>query len=141
MLLVGDVAKRADIAISSVHFYEKKGLIFASRNSANQRIYSETVLRRIAVIKAAQQIGLSLTEIKEAMSVLPINKAPTKKQWEIMSSGWQNLLQDKMKKLTQLNDQLTNCIGCGCLSLEKCKLYNPNDEISEQGSGAVFWNR
>ncbi|MFT5677046.1 MAG: MerR family redox-sensitive transcriptional activator SoxR [Paraglaciecola sp.] len=141
MLLVGDVAKRADVAISSVHFYEKKGLIFASRNNANQRIYSEVVLRRIAVIKTAQQIGLSLTEIKEAMSVLPINKAPTKKQWELMSSSWQTLLQDKMKKLTQLNEQLTSCIGCGCLSLEKCKLYNPNDEISAQGSGAVFWNK
>lgn len=139
MLLVGQVAKRADVAVSAVHFYERKGLIVSTRNSGNQRQYTSDVLRRIAVIKIAQQVGLSLDEIKQAMSVLPLNKAPTQQQWQSMSAGWRKALEIRMENIHKLHSQLGHCIGCGCLSMKSCHLYNPKDEKGQKSSGATLW--
>ncbi|MCJ2376913.1 redox-sensitive transcriptional activator SoxR [Vibrio sp. ZSDZ34] len=139
MLSIGQVAKRADVAVSAIHFWERKQLISSTRNAGNQRQYSSDILRRIAVIKIAQQVGLTLEEIKEAMSVLPLNKAPTKQQWAKMSRQWHGTLQARIDNLQKLSGQLDHCIGCGCLSMKSCELYNPEDKLSEKGSGPQLW--
>ncbi|MCW8347155.1 redox-sensitive transcriptional activator SoxR [Vibrio sp. ZSDZ65] len=138
-LSVGQVAKRADIAISAIHFYEKKGLIACHRNTGNQRRYDGSVLRRIAVIKTGQQLGMTLEEIKLAMSALPIRRAPSQSEWERMAREWQHSLDEKITLMSRLRDELGECIGCGCLSLTKCKLRNPEDELASQGAGPVLW--
>ncbi len=135
-LSVGEVAKRAGVAVSALHFYEQKGLITCWRNAGNQRRYDSSVLRRVAVIKSAQQVGLSLEEITQAMAHLPLNKAPNKQEWEEMASQWHDVLEQRIQKMTALKDDLGGCIGCGCLSLEKCNLRNPQDMVGEQGGGA-----
>ncbi|GAM61383.1 Redox-sensitive transcriptional activator SoxR [Vibrio ishigakensis] len=139
MLSVGEVASRAGIAVSAVHFYEKKGLISSTRNQGNQRRFARDVLRRIAVIKVAQQVGLSLEEIKDALKTLPQDKAPTSTQWEAISSIWRESLQQKIQDLEKLDTKLDHCIGCGCLSMKKCHLYNPEDEQGEEHTGAALW--
>ncbi|WP_261815652.1 redox-sensitive transcriptional activator SoxR [Vibrio gallicus] len=139
MLSVGEVAKRSGIAVSAVHFYERKQLIISTRNQGNQRRFSRDVLRRIAVIKVAQQIGLSLEEIKAALDTLPKHKAPTAKQWQDISSIWQQSLQQKRELLDKLDSKLDHCIGCGCLSMSKCHLYNPQDEQGATHVGAALW--
>ncbi|MDN3680850.1 redox-sensitive transcriptional activator SoxR [Vibrio tapetis subsp. quintayensis] len=135
-LSVGNVAKRAGVAVSALHFYETKGLITSWRNVGNQRRYHSSVLRRVAVIKSAQQVGLSLDEIIQAMSHLPIDHAPNKKQWEDMASRWHDMLEEKILRLKSLQQDLGGCIGCGCLSLEHCNLRNPQDVIGQTGEGA-----
>lgn len=139
MLSVGEVATRAGIAVSAVHFYEKKGLISSTRNQGNQRRFARDVLRRITVIKVAQQVGLSLEEIKDALKTLPQDKAPTSAQWEAISSIWRESLQQKIQDLEKLDTKLDHCIGCGCLSMKKCHLYNPEDEQGETKTGAALW--
>jgi MerR family redox-sensitive transcriptional activator SoxR len=139
MLSIGQVAKRADVAVSAIHFWERKQLIASTRNAGNQRQYSSDILRRIAVIKIAQQVGLTLEEIKDAMSVLPLNKAPTKQQWAKMSRQWHGTLQERITNLQKLSGQLDHCIGCGCLSMKSCQLYNPEDKLSEEGNGPQLW--
>ncbi len=139
MLSIGQVAKRADVAVSAIHFWERKQLIASTRNAGNQRQYSSDILRRIAVIKIAQQVGLTLEEIKAAMSVLPLNKAPTKQQWAKMSSQWHGTLQERITNLQKLSGQLDHCIGCGCLSMKSCQLYNPEDKMNKEGNGAQLW--
>lgn len=133
---VGQVAERAGISVPTLHFYEKKGLISSTRNNGNQRRYSRQVLRRIAVIKAAQNVGLTLAEITEAMSHLPTHKAPTKAQWEQLSTDWHDRLEEKIENLKSLQSQLGSCINCGCLSLESCALYNPDDSKGIMDAGA-----
>ena len=140
-LSVGDVAKRSGVSVSTLHFYEDKGLIHAVRNSGNQRRYKKDVLRRIAVIKAAQKVGISLNNIKQAMSFLPTNHAPNKKDWQKLSKQWNHELNHKIKQLEALRDNLSSCIGCGCLSLKACPLYNPGDELGQEDSGAVLLDR
>ncbi|GGO67845.1 redox-sensitive transcriptional activator SoxR [Bowmanella pacifica] len=135
-LSVGQVAKRSGIAVSAVHFYEQKGLIQSRRNAGNQRRYHRDVLRRIAVIKTAQQVGVPLAEIAHALSSLPDNKAPTIDDWGRMSKVWLDDLNHRINTLIALRDNLNNCIGCGCLSLQHCWLRNPGDALSKQGSGA-----
>ncbi|TCS39958.1 redox-sensitive transcriptional activator SoxR [Reinekea marinisedimentorum] len=135
-LSVGEVAKRAGIKVSTLHFYEQKNLITSTRNNGNQRRYSKYILRRIAVIKAAQQVGLTLEEISESLSVLPLNKAPTKKQWEAMAKGWHQTLQARINKLQRLQQDLGSCIGCGCMSLTACKLHNPDDIYGGENNGS-----
>jgi MerR family redox-sensitive transcriptional activator SoxR len=134
-LTVGDVAKRSGVAISAVHFYESKGFIKSLRSTGNQRRFSRDVLRRIAVIKVAQRIGISLASIKTALAELPEERTPTAADWKKLSARWRVELDDRIANLTELREQLTDCIGCGCLSLEACKLRNPQDELSERGSG------
>ena len=134
-LTVGEVAQRSGVAVSALHFYESKGLIRSVRSSGGQRRYGRDVLRRVAVIKVAQRIGISLASISEAFASLPEGRTPTAGDWARMSSLWRQELDERIMQLTRLRDQLDGCIGCGCLSIEACRLRNPLDELSEQGSG------
>uniref|UniRef100_A0A486XTR2 Redox-sensitive transcriptional activator SoxR n=1 Tax=Rheinheimera sp. BAL341 TaxID=1708203 RepID=A0A486XTR2_9GAMM len=135
---VGRVAKRCGVTISTLHFYEQKGLIHSWRNAGNQRRYKPEVLRRIAIIKAAQKVGISLDEVKQAFLSLPDNRTPTTDDWQQLSQSWQQILDARIAYLQTLRDYLTGCIGCGCLSMSKCPLYNPDDKLAQQGSGAVI---
>jgi MerR family redox-sensitive transcriptional activator SoxR len=134
-LTVGEVAARSGIRVSAVHFYEAKGLIHAARSSGNQRRFAREVLRRIAVIKVAQRAGMPLATIKHAMDRLPPHHAPGKEDWERLSAGWRDELNDRITRLARLRDQMTLCIGCGCLSTVHCPLRNPGDALGEQGPG------
>jgi MerR family transcriptional regulator, redox-sensitive transcriptional activator SoxR len=134
-LTVGEVARRAGVAVSTLHFYEAKGLIASVRSAGGQRRYGRDVLRRVAVIKVAQRIGIPLAAISAALASLPEERTPTKADWARLSSLWRHELDERIAQLTRLRDQLDDCIGCGCLSIEACKLRNPLDALSEQGSG------
>ena len=136
-LSVGEVAERSGVAVSTLHFYESKGLIRSRRTGGNQRRYPRDVLRRVAVIKVAQRLGIPLASIKEAISTLPDGRTPTARDWQLLSSRWKKDLDERIAHLMQLRDNLSDCIGCGCLSLQRCKLYNPDDQLAEQGIGAV----
>lgn len=140
-LSVGEVAERCGVAISTIHFYESKGLITSSRNRGNQRRYPRAILRRIAVIKVAQSTGLPLATIRDALASLPDGRVPTVKDWTRLSAKWRAELDARITKLTRLRDQLTGCIGCGCLSLKACPLRNPGDELWEQGPGPRLLDR
>ena len=133
VLSVGEVALRSGIAVSALHFYERKGLIRSVRTSGNQRRYERSVLRRIAIIQVAQSVGLSLEEIGAALAGLPADKAPSTADWERMSAGWRDALDARIAQLGRLRDGLGSCIGCGCLSTETCPLRNPGDRIGRQG--------
>jgi MerR family redox-sensitive transcriptional activator SoxR len=134
-LTVGEVAARSGVAVSTLHFYEAKGLISSWRNSGNQRRYAREVLRRVAVIKVAQRTGIALEEIREAFSTLPEKRTPTSEDWKKLSARWRAHLNDRIERLTRLRDQLDGCIGCGCLSLETCPLRNPWDRLAAEGPG------
>ena len=140
-LSVGVVAKRAAVKVSTLHFYETKGLIRSWRNAGNQRRYKSDVLRRIALIKAGQKIGVSLSEIKAILSQLPDERTPNTHDWEHISTAWQKRLTQQILYIEKLRDSLTSCIGCGCLSLERCHLYNQDDHLNEEGDGAVILDR
>ncbi len=140
-LSVGAVARRCGVNISTLHFYEAKGLILSTRNPGNQRRYKKDVLRRIAVIKAAQKMGISLEEIKSAFAALPDNRTPTQRDWQRLSKHWRDGLNARIAYLERLRDSLTECIGCGCLSMKHCPIYNVDDELGKEGSGAVILNR
>ncbi|HVL00773.1 MAG TPA: redox-sensitive transcriptional activator SoxR [Dongiaceae bacterium] len=135
LLSVGEVAARSGVAVSTLHFYEAKGLINSVRNNGNQRRYAREVLRRVAVIKVAQRVGIPLAEIHDALKALPRNRTPTAADWSKLSARWRADLDQRIQQLTQLRDQLTSCIGCGCLSVDSCPLRNPWDVLSEQGPG------
>jgi len=134
-LTVGQVAARSGVAVSAIHFYEAKGLIKGWRTAGNQRRYPRLVLRRVAVIKVAQRLGIPLAAIHDAFRALPKERTPTAEDWAKMSTRWRAELDDRITKLTRLRDELTGCIGCGCLSLDSCPLYNPGDKLSKQGPG------
>ncbi|RRU16063.1 redox-sensitive transcriptional activator SoxR [Stenotrophomonas sp. 278] len=138
-LSVGEVARRSGVAVSALHFYERKGLIHSLRTAGNQRRYGREVLRRLAVIRVAQRVGLPLEAVANAFAALPENKTPTKTEWARMSALWKDELDQRIEQLRLLRDQLTDCIGCGCLSLKKCRLANPGDALGEQGDGAQRW--
>ncbi|MEF1291121.1 redox-sensitive transcriptional activator SoxR [Vibrio sp. M260118] len=135
---VGEVAKRAGVKVSALHFYEQKGLIHSWRNQGNQRRYHRSVLRRIAVIKAAQEVGLTLEEIVESLQHLPKHHAPNREQWDRMASGWKAMLEHRILQLKALQDDLGGCIGCGCLSMESCAIYNPQDIRAETFAGKTL---
>lgn len=135
---VGKVAKRCGINVSTLHFYEQQGLIHSWRNAGNQRRYKPEVLRRISVIKAAQKVGVSLEEIKRAFESLPNNRTPTVEDWQRLSKNWQQMLDGRIAYLQTLRNNLAGCIGCGCLSMTNCPLYNPDDQLAESGSGPVL---
>ncbi|PDT42818.1 MULTISPECIES: redox-sensitive transcriptional activator SoxR [Sinorhizobium] len=134
-LTVGEVAERSGIAVSTLHFYETKGLIRSNRSRGNQRRYPRSVLRRVAVIKVAQRTGIPLAEIQSALSVLPDDRPLTVEDWARLSNSWRQQLDDRIAKLTSLRDQLTGCIGCGCLSMRDCPLRNPHDVLGSEGAG------
>lgn len=135
VLTVGQMAQRSGVAVSTLHFYETKGLIKSWRNPGNQRRYTRDVLRRVAVIKVAQRTGIPLEEIKTALDTLPAGRTPTAADWRRLSAQWKSTLNERIKHLTQLRDQLTGCIGCGCLSLKCCPLRNPDDVLGKKGAG------
>lgn len=134
-LTVGEVAARSGVAVSTLRFYETKGLIKSRRNQGNQRRYRREVLRRVAVIKAAQRVGIPLASIRDALSTLPEERTPTGTDWHRLSARWREELDDRIARLTRLRDQFNDCIGCGCLSIDACPLRNPGDKLAEQGPG------
>lgn len=134
-LSVGQVAARSGLSVSAIHFYERKGLIRSWRNAGNQRRYRRDVLRRLAVIRVANRTGMPLASIAAALADLPDERTPTVADWKRLSSHWRAELDERIARLTQLRDELTGCIGCGCLSLRKCPLRNADDRLSEDGSG------
>ncbi|MFI8744539.1 redox-sensitive transcriptional activator SoxR [Pseudomonas sp. NPDC077186] len=134
-LSVGQVAERSGVAISTLHFYESKGLIHSQRNAGNQRRYPREVLRRVAIIKVAQRLGIPLADIGAALASLPADHTPTAADWQRLSAQWQRDLDARIEQLARLRDLLTGCIGCGCLSMQDCPLRNPQDQLGEQGAG------
>lgn len=140
-LTVGEVAQRSGVAVSTIHFYEAKGLIKSRRSQGNHRLFRRDVLRRIAVIKVAQRTGMSLDDIREALKALPEDRTPTKNDWARMSQAWKAELEERIERLMRLRDQLDRCIGCGCLSLSDCPLRNPGDQLAEEGPGPRLLTR
>lgn len=140
-LTVGYMAKRCGVKVSTLHFYEQKGLIKSWRNQGNQRRYHRDTLRRVSVIKAAQKVGISLDKIKQALDSLPESRTPTKEDWQILSSKWSEELNARIQYLENLRDSLTSCIGCGCLSLTQCPIYNEQDKLAAEGSGPIILDR
>lgn len=135
---IGQLARRAGMAPSALRYYESEGLIQSSRSGGGQRRYERGVLRRLAFIRAAQNVGLSLEEIRAALSTLPAGRSPTRADWGRLSRSWRARLDEQIAGLTNLRDGLTSCIGCGCLSLKRCALSNPNDVMAAFGSGARY---
>ena len=136
LLSPGEVAKRSGVAVSTLHFYESKGLIHSQRNAGNQRRYRRDVLRAVAIIKIAQRIGIPLANIGDAFGVLPEGHTLSKKEWKALSSQWREELDRRIHTLVALRDELDGCIGCGCLSRSDCPLRNPGDTLGKQGPGA-----
>ena len=134
-LAIGDFAARSGVAPSALRYYEREGLIRSTRTSGNQRRYLRTELRRVAFIRVAQQVGVSLEEIREALAGLPENRTPTKADWSRLSARWRRRLDERIALLERLRDRLTGCIGCGCLSLQRCSMINPDDALSVEGAG------
>jgi len=137
-LSIGEVAARSGVATSALRFYETKGLIESDRTDGNQRRYPRATLRRVALIRAGQEVGLSLAELAEALETLPHDKTPTKSDWERLSRSWQSRLDTQIAELIALRDELTDCIGCGCLSLKSCAIFNPGDAASGLGTGPRY---
>lgn len=132
---VGEIARRSGVAVSAIHFYEAKGLLYSWRNGANQRRYPREALRRVSLIKVAQRLGIPLAAIKAALDALPRGRTPTEADWRKLSARWQADLARRITELTRLRDQLGGCIGCGCLSLQTCPLRNPGDTLARRGPG------
>jgi MerR family redox-sensitive transcriptional activator SoxR len=141
LLTVGEVAHRSGFAASALRFYEREGLLQAIRTSGGQRRYERQVLRRLAFIRAARNIGLSLDEVRTALERLPGGRTPTKADWTVLSKSWRSRLDEQIEALQALRDGLETCIGCGCLSLKRCTISNPGDVAAGGGSGAVFLPR
>lgn len=139
LLTIGDVSRRSGVASSALRFYEERGLIRSKREGRGQRHYPREVLRRIAFIVFAQRIGLSLDEIGEELSKLPENRAPTGRDWSRLSGTWTARIDERVAELERLRAGLTQCIGCGCLSLERCQLSNPGDRAARLGPGPRYW--
>lgn len=134
-LTIGELAARSGVAPSALRYYERLGLIRAGRTGGNQRRYERAELRRVAFIRIAQQVGVSLDEIRSALDSLPESRTPTKADWARLSARWRGRLDAQIALLERLRDNLTGCIGCGCLSLQRCSLYNPDDQLAAEGPG------
>ncbi|AOS62758.1 redox-sensitive transcriptional activator SoxR [Actinoalloteichus hymeniacidonis] len=135
-LTIGEVATRSGVPHTALRFYEQRGLIFAERTGGNQRRYPRTVLRRLAFIRAAQRVGMSLDRIAEALEKLPPGTSPTKAHWARLSASWKEELETRIDGMQRLRDRLASCIGCGCLSLKSCSLHNADDQLADLGAGA-----
>jgi MerR family transcriptional regulator, redox-sensitive transcriptional activator SoxR len=138
-LTVGELAKRSGVATSALRFYEDAGLIQASRNVSGHRRYRREVIRRVAFIVFAQRVGLSLEEVREELAKLPRDRVPERSDWEELSSSWTRRIDERIAELQRLRASLTECIGCGCLSLERCRLANPGDRAGKRGPGPRYW--
>ena len=137
-LTIGELSKRSGVATSALRYYETQGLISSTRTSGNQRRYPRPTLRRVAFIRSAQRVGLTLEEIADALATLPESRTPTKADWARLSRSWRPRVDAQIERLVRLRDKLDGCIGCGCLSLKTCALNNPDDEVAERGPGARF---
>lgn len=135
LLSVGQLAARSGVAVTALHFYETKGLIQSTRNAGNQRRYPRAMLRRVAVIKMAQRLGIPLAEIASALATLPIDHTPTAEDWQQLSARWRDDLSRRIDEMVRLRDQLDGCIGCGCMSLKECPLRNRQDHLADAGPG------
>ena len=139
LLTIGEVARRSGVAASALRFYEERGLLTSERAGSGHRRYPRSVLRRVAFIVFAQRIGLTLDEIGAELAKLPPNRAPNRRDWSRLSSGWSERIDDRIAELERLKAGLTECIGCGCLSLERCQLSNPRDRAASLGPGPRYW--
>ncbi|HEX6967648.1 MAG TPA: redox-sensitive transcriptional activator SoxR [Micromonosporaceae bacterium] len=140
-LTIGEMAARSGVAASALRYYERLGLIRSTRTTGNQRRYERAELRRVAFIRIAQQVGVSLDEIREALDSLPDSRTPSQADWARLSQRWRARIDERIELLTRLRDELTGCIGCGCLSLQRCALYNPDDRLAAQGPGPRILKR
>ncbi len=138
LLTIGETAERSGVAPSALRYYEAQGLISSIRTTGNQRRYQRSTLRRIAFIRSAQRVGLSLEEITEALNTLPGGRTPTTADWSRLSASWRGRINEQIERLERLRDKLDSCIGCGCLSLNRCSLSNPDDYVRSRGPGAVY---
>ena len=139
LLAIGEIARRSGVASSALRFYEQRGLISSERTGSGHRHYPRPVLRRIAFIVFAQRVGLTLDEIGTELAKLPLHQAPTRRDWSRLSVTWASRIDDRIAELQRLKFGLTECIGCGCLSLDRCKLANPDDRVARLGSGPRYW--
>ena len=138
MLTIGQLAERSGVATSAIRFYEARGLLSSERTTGNQRRYAQSTLRRVAFIRTAQQVGLSLEEIGAALATLPDGRTPTRADWRRLSRAWRGRLDEQIARIEALRDRLDGCIGCGCLSLKTCALSNPGDAVAALGPGPVL---
>lgn len=134
-LTIGEVAERAGVSTSALRFYEAQGLIDATRTDGGQRRFARETLRRVSFIRVAQQVGLTLDEIRAALASLPGRRTPTERDWARLSAQWRPRIEQQIRQLERLRDRLDGCIGCGCLSLRECHLLNPDDVAAERGPG------
>jgi MerR family redox-sensitive transcriptional activator SoxR len=139
LLTIGEVSRRSGVASSALRFYEERGLIASERSGSGHRRYDRSVLRRIAFIVFAQRVGLTLEEIGAELAKLPPGRVPTRRDWSRLSSGWSSRIEERIAELERLRAGLTECIGCGCLSLDRCKLANPDDRAAGLGPGPRYW--
>ena len=139
VMTIGEVAARSGVASSALRFYEDQGLIASERNDAGHRRYPRRVLRRVAFIVFAQKVGLSLEEIRAELSRLPRNRAPDRADWAKLSAGWTRRIDERIAELERMKAGLTECIGCGCLSLDRCQFANPGDRAARRGAGPRYW--
>ncbi len=137
-LSIGQLSARSGVATSALRYYEDLGLIASERSAGNQRRYAQATLRRVAFVRSAQRVGLTLDDIAEALATLPEGRTPTKADWSRLSRSWRPRIDTQIERLERLRDKLDSCIGCGCLSLRTCALNNPDDEVAARGPGAVF---
>lgn len=137
-LTIGALAERAGVATSTLRYYEDRGLISSGRTDGNQRRYQRSTLRTVSVIRAAQEVGLTLAKIEQALKSLPDSRTPTEADWAKLASGWRSELDGRIDELTALRDELDSCIGCGCLSLKSCAIFNPADRAGVAGAGARY---
>jgi MerR family redox-sensitive transcriptional activator SoxR len=137
-LTIGELSERSGIATSAIRYYESRGLVASRRTTGNQRRYPRAELRRLAFIRTAQRVGLTLQEVEGALATLPSNRTPTKADWARLSRSWRPRLDAQIGQLERLRDTLDSCIGCGCLSLQRCRLSNPDDELGDRGPGPVL---
>lgn len=137
-LSIGEVADRTGVAPSALRFYEDQGLIHAERSEGGHRRFSRDVIRRVSFVRVAQEVGLRLDDIREALASLPDERTPTQQDWHRLSTSWRPMLDARIRMLERLRDRLDGCIGCGCLSLEACQLLNPGDRVAERGPGARY---
>ena len=136
LLTIGELARRAGLSVPTLRFYESRGLLTSVRTAGNQRRFARHALRRLAFVTAAQRVGLSLAEIAAALGTLPDDRAPTRRDWTRLSAGWRHRVADRIAELQALQDTLDGCIGCGCLSLQRCALYNAADSAAAEGNGS-----
>ena len=139
VLTIGEVAARCGVATSALRFYEEQGLIRSERNRSGHRRYPRAVMRRVAFVVFAQKVGLSLEEIRTQLAKLPRNRAPDRADWGALTASWTKRIEERIAELERMKSTLNECIGCGCLSLDRCQLANPGDRAARRGAGPRYW--